>query len=177
MPLLALLLGSCASMLGREQKRERAAKAALEQQMDSVKAIEARRAIEAKAFVLEATEVTFKRGKRVYVNETTNFIAVAGDKAIVQISPMNGGGPNGVGGFTVEGNVSNFKSSTLKNGEQRVSFGVSGANISATVSITMRRNSSKATGIVTPNFNSNTVTLDGRIVEADMSSAFRGLGW
>ena len=41
----------------------------------------------------------------------------------------------------------------------------------------MRRNSSKATGIVTPNFNSNTVTLDGRIVEADMSSAFRGLGW
>ena len=44
---------------------------------------EARKAIEAKEFVLEADQVSFKSGSTAQVSSNTNFVAVQGDKAVV----------------------------------------------------------------------------------------------
>ena len=47
---------------------------------------EARKAIEAKEFVLEADQVSFKSGSTAHVSSNTNFVAVQGDKAVVQVA-------------------------------------------------------------------------------------------
>lgn len=47
---------------------------------------EARKAIEAKEFVLEADQVSFKSGSTAQVSSNTNFVAVQGDKAVVQVA-------------------------------------------------------------------------------------------
>ena len=76
---------------------------------DSIAGLQAGDAIKNASFVLEADAVTFRRGTRVFVNSTTNFISVRGDRAVVQVSPSYSySGPNGVGGITVDGKVSLF---------------------------------------------------------------------
>ena len=66
---------------------------------DSLASVQAAAAIKNQDFVLEAQSVTFKNGANTFVNSTTNFIAVKGNRAVVQISPSNfASGPNGVGG-------------------------------------------------------------------------------
>ena len=84
---------------------------------DSIASIQAIAAIRNKDFVLEADNVTFRSGNTVLVNSTTNFISVKGNRAVVQISPSNyASGPNGVGGVTVQGSISNYQIQTDKKG-------------------------------------------------------------
>lgn len=68
------------------------------------------RALENNTFVLEADRLIFKRGRSVSVSSVKNFISMANKKATVQVSfdtprPLQ----NGLGGFTVEGNVSDIR--------------------------------------------------------------------
>lgn len=88
---------------------------------------EARKAIEAKEFVLEADQVSFKSGSTAQVSSNTNFVAVQGDKAVVQVAfdiPVSG--PNGLGGVTVSGSTSDYRQSVDKKGNIRVSMNVIG---------------------------------------------------
>lgn len=81
---------------------------------------EARKAIEAKEFVLEADQVSFKSGSTAHVSSNTNFVAVQGDKAVVQVAfdiPVSG--PNGLGGVTVSGSTSDYRQSVDKKGNIR----------------------------------------------------------
>ena len=90
-----------------EKKLSREEKKALQEQLDSLFAVEAIQAINEKAFTLEADQVVFKYGNMAYVNSNTNFVSVKGDKAVVQVAfniPVSG--PNGIGGVTVDGSVS-----------------------------------------------------------------------
>ena len=93
---------------------------------------ESRKAIEAKEFVLEADQVSFKSGSTAQVSSNTNFVAVQGDKAVVQVAfdiPVSG--PNGLGGVTVSGSTSDYRQSVDKKGNIRVSMNVIGTGISA----------------------------------------------
>ena len=88
--------------LSRQERKE--AKRAMEQALFE----EAKQAIENKSFTLEADQVIFKRGRTAFVSSNTNFVAVNGNKGSVQVAfniPVSG--PNGLGGVTVDGNVSN----------------------------------------------------------------------
>lgn len=49
-----------------------------------------------------------------------------------------------------------------------------GTGISARVDITLYEGSNKATVSITPNFNSNRMTLNGVIVPIEKSSVFKG---
>lgn len=93
--------------------------------MDSIVHIKAENALQRKEFVLESDELTLKHGEHGYVNSTTNFIALHDGRATVQISPFqSGGGPNGVGGITVEGTPTGLKMETDKKGITRLSMNV-----------------------------------------------------
>lgn len=95
--------------------------------MDSIVHIKAENALQRKEFVLESDELTLKHGEHGYVNSTTNFIALHDGRATVQISPFqSGGGPNGVGGITVEGTPTGLKMETDKKGITRLSMNVTG---------------------------------------------------
>ena len=79
----------------------------------------------------------------------------------MQISPFqSGGGPNGVGGITVEGTPTGLKMETDKKGITRLSMNVTGNGISAQVTVTLSPSDNRATATIIPNFNSLNVTLD-----------------
>ena len=88
---------------------------------------EARQAIENKAFTLEADRVIFKRGRNAFVSSNTNFVMVDDDRASVQVAfNIPASGPNGLGGVTVDGNVSGYKIKTDKKGTMYLTMSVNG---------------------------------------------------
>ena len=142
---------------------------------DSIASIQARAALKNQDFVLEANTVTFKTGATVYVNSTTNFISVKGNRAVVQISPSNfSSGPNGVGGVTVDGMITDQKVMTDSKGRITFTMNVMGIGINAQVEIYMYPGTNRASATIYPNFNSNTVWIDGNIVPYESANVFEG---
>ncbi|MBR2128084.1 MAG: DUF4251 domain-containing protein [Bacteroidales bacterium] len=143
---------------------------------DSIASVQARAALQNQDFVLEADNVTFKSGNTVFVNSTTNFISVKGNRAVVQISPSNfASGPNGVGGVTVDGMISGQKVTTDKKGRITYSMNVMGIGINAQVEIYMSPGTNRASATIYPNFNSNTIWVEGDIVPYENSNVFEGM--
>lgn len=128
------------------------------------------------AFVLEADAVTFRDGSRIMVNRTLNFISVNGSRGVVQISPSTMySGPNGVGGITLDGNISGLESSTDRKGNVHITMNVMGVGINARIDITLYSGSDDAYAVVTPNFSSRTVRVEGKIVPFGMSKVVEGM--
>lgn len=153
---------------GNEQKQADARR-------DSVNYEMALQALENRDFVVEADQLIFKRGRTAYVNSATNFVALQKDQAVIQVAPFRSApGPNGVGGITVDGQVSNVQMKTDRKGRTYFSMNVMGSGVSATVDILLTKGSNKASVTVNPNFNSNRVTLNGVLVPPERSTVFKG---
>ena len=147
----------------------------LEQLADSIAGVQAVAAVKNQDFVLQAQTVQFKNGATVFVNSATNYISVKGNHAVVQISPSNfAAGPNGVGGVTVNGTVSGMKTMVDKKGRTTVSFNVMGIGINAQIDIYLTPGTNQASATIYPNFNSNTVWVQGQIVPYENSDVFEG---
>lgn len=142
---------------------------------DSLAGVQAMAAVRNQDFVLEADQVTFRSGMTTFVNSNTNFISVKGDRAVVQISPSNfASGPNGLGGVTVDGMITSKQIRTDKKGRVTYSINVMGIGINAQVDIYMVPGTNSASATIYPNFNSNTVWLEGNIVPYDNSNVIEG---
>ena len=142
---------------------------------DSIAGVQAAAAVSNKDFVLEADQVTFRNGSTVFVNSNTTFVSVKGNRAVVQISPSNfSSGPNGVGGGTVQGMISGYRQRVDKKGRTTLSFNVMGIGINAQVEVYLTPGTNRASATVYPNFNSNTVWIEGNIVPYDNSDVFEG---
>ena len=142
---------------------------------DSIASVQAFAAVKNQDFVLEAQTVQFRNGATVFVNDMTNFISVKGNRAVVQISPSNfAAGPNGVGGVTVDGMISGQEYRVGKNGYATYSFNVMGIGINAQVEIYLTPGTNQASATIYPNFNSNTVWLQGNIVPYENSRVIEG---
>ena len=147
----------------------------LKNQLDSLFYEEAVVAIEEKSFILEADRVIFKTGKNAYVNSNTNFVAVKGENAVVQVAfNVPELGPNGLGGITVDGRVTSYEVKKDKKANLYVSMNVMGVGISAVIRITMYAGSNDAVVDISPNLNSNRLTLSGNIYASDNSHVFKG---
>jgi hypothetical protein len=152
-----------------EQRRE------INELTDSIAGVQAAIAVQNRDFVLEADQVTFKNGSTVFVNSTTTFISVKGNRAVVQISPSNfAAGPNGVGGVTVDGSISGMQRMVDKKGRTTISFNVMGIGINAQIEIYMVPGTNRASATIYPNFNSNTIWVEGDIVPYSSSNVFEG---
>ena len=152
-----------------EQRRE------INELTDSIAGVQAAAAVQNRDFVLEADQVTFKNGNTVFVNSSTTFISVKGNRAVVQISPSNfASGPNGVGGVTVDGSISGMQRMVDKKGRTTISFNVMGIGINAQIEIYMVPGTNRASATIYPNFNSNTVWVQGNIVPYSSSDVFEG---
>ena len=147
----------------------------LHQLADSLAGVQAMAAVQNQDFVLEAQQVTFRNGMTTFVNSTTNFISVKGNRAVVQISPSNfASGPNGLGGVTVDGMITGQKIMVGNKGNLTFSFNVMGIGINAQVEIYLYPGSNSATATIYPNFNSNTVWLQGDLVPYENSNIIQG---
>ena len=146
----------------------------LEAKQDSIAYVNAVKALDSLEFVLEADKLVFKYGDMAFVQSNTNFIALSDDNAVVQVAPYNAGGPNGVGGITLEGRASNITMRTDKKGTITYSMNVQGAAISAVVTITLPKGTNWAAAVIEPTFSSNRITLSGKIVPRKSSRVFMG---
>ncbi|MCD7976007.1 MAG: DUF4251 domain-containing protein [Tannerellaceae bacterium] len=154
-----------------DKETKKAAQAAYDQALFN----QAVAALEAREFVLEADRVDFKRGRFAYVNLSTNFVSMHGNKATIQFafnSPY--AGPNGIGGLTVDGTASNVKMNTDSKGNVTFSMMVQGVGVSANVTLRMIKDTNRCTAIVTPNFNSNRTTFTGILYPESESNVFKG---
>lgn len=161
-----------------QRDAERAKMKAEEQAYDAVAYQQAVQALKDKQFVLEADQVIFRNGQSAFVSTTTNFVMMNGSRATVQIAfntPYPG--PNGIGGVTVDGTASDMKITTDKKGNVNCNFSVQGIGISAQVFISLTNGGNNATVTVNPNFNSNTLTLNGDLVPLSQSDVFKGRSW
>lgn len=142
---------------------------------DSIAYVQALYAVRNQDFVLEADNVMFRNGNTVFVNSMTNFISVKGNRAVVQISPSNfTSGPNGVGGVTVSGMISGPEYRVDKHGNVTFSFSVMGIGINAQVEVYLTPGTNNASATIYPNFNSNTVWIQGEVVPYENSRVFEG---
>lgn len=156
------------SELTKEQKKQ------IEAIRDSIHYAQAIQSLETLEFVMEADQLVFKRGQTAFVTSTTNFISVSDDKVVVQIAPFYGGGPNGVGGITLEGKASNIRIKTDKKGNTFFTMNVMGTGLSASIEIQLYKGSNKASVTINPNFHSNRITLNGVLLPTEYSSVYKG---
>jgi hypothetical protein len=142
---------------------------------DSLASIQAIAAIRNKDFVLQVDNVTFQSGNTIFVDSSTNFIYVKGNRAVVQISPSNfTSGPNGLGGVTVDGLLSGYQISVDKKGRINLTYNVSGIGINAQIEVYIVPGSSNAQATIYPNFNSRTLWLSGNIVPYSNAGIMEG---
>ena len=161
-------------------KKERAERRALEAQQDSVAYFKAVNALKEGAFVLEANNVTFPNGITRFVSSTTNYVQVDNGEGIVQTAFNNfaySPGPNGLGGVTVQGNISGLKMKEDKDGNYFYNYTIQGIAISATVFITLTGGTNQASVQISPNFNNNNMTMTGILVPLEESEVFQGTTW
>ena len=161
-------------------KKEREARKALEAQQDSLAYFKAVEALKEGAFVLEADNVTFPNGITRYVSSNTNYVQVDNGQGILQTAFTNfayNPGPNGLGGVTVEGNISGLKMKEDKDGNYYYNYTIQGAAVSATIFITLTGGTNQASVSISPNFNSNNMTMTGRLLPLDESDVFQGTTW
>lgn len=157
-----------------KKKAEKEAKKAAEQREDSLRFEVTKQAVNDMKFVVVADRVRDKTGRTINVNSTTNFVLVQGDDATVQLAFEGAfSGPNGLGGITLTGKISNVKSEIDKRGNLVFSMMVQGTGISADVSFTLPKNSNRCDATVDSNFHSTRITFSGEL-KPYSSKVFKG---
>ena len=184
----ALLSLLCSEVMmaqsARQERREawkearaqrRAEQKALEEVQDSVAYLKAVEALKAGNWVLEADNVVFRNGMLRFVSSNTNYVAVQDGEGTVQTAFDNFVySPNGLGGVTVQGQVSGQDLSQDKDGNIFMNFSVFGGAISATLNLTLTAGTNEASIYISPNFNGNTLTMNGNLVPYDEATVFEG---
>lgn len=164
--LMLLSIAASAVEAFPQNRKERKAAEALR---DSVEYAATVQAMKDMNFVLEADRLILTSGENIMVQSNVNFVSVNDDKAVIQVSPLRGGGINGVGGITVDGTVSDVRFDTDKKGNIYMSMKVLGAVASCRVSISLPKGGSTARVTIDPNYSSDDISMYGRIVPAELS--------
>ncbi len=155
--------------------KRRAQEKALEAIQDSVAFEKAVQALQDGNWVLEADNVVFRNGLMRFVSSNTNYVAVQNGEGTVQTAFDNFVySPNGLGGVTVQGNVSNTQISHDKDGNVYMNFSIFGGGISATLNLTLTVGTNEASIYISPNLNGNNLTMNGNLLPYNEATIFEG---
>lgn len=159
-----------------ERERQRAEARAVEQRQDSVAFQVAVSALKEGSWVLEANNINFFNGITRFVSSSTNYISCNDGEGTIQTAYTNFVySPNGLGGVTVQGDVSDGRMSTDKDGNVYYSFAIQGSAVSAMVYVTLTGGTNQASATVNPNFTGRSITFDGYLVPYSESTVFEGM--
>ena len=153
------------------KEKRRAEKEALDEQQGKITS----RMIEYQQFVLEADYISGRSGSRIPVNSTINFVIIDSTEATLQLGSPWGLGINGVGGITVDGNVTKYEIFKKEN-KRGVSYNVSFFIMSSigTYDIQMWiSQSGHANATVRGNYSGH-LTYSGRLVPLSQSKIYKG---
>lgn len=157
-----------------QRDAERARLKAEQQAADAVSYDDAVAALKAQKFVLEANQVMFRNGQTAFSHFQHKLrIGKSGTRYGTGGFQHGLSGPNGIGGVTVDGTVSDMKMSTDKRGNINCNFSIQGIGISAQIFLTLTNGGNNATVTISPNFNSNTMTLSGSLLPLNQSISLR----
>ncbi len=132
-------------------------------------------ALNDREFVLEADRINFKRGRVAYVTANTNFVALHGSDATIQMafnSPY--AGPNGIGGITLDGRATSVDMKTDKKGNITFDMTVQGPVISAKVTLQMIKGTNQCTATILPTFSGNRISFTGYLYPESESAVYKG---
>lgn len=148
-----------------ERLRKRRAEERTELHNDSIEYLQAVQSLRNGSWALEASTVTFDNGVTRYVTPSTNYVSANNGTAVIQTAFDNNNiySPNGLGGITLEGNITGEELKVDDEGNLYYSYNIQGAQVSATVNIVVTANSNEATARVDPNFSFRDMTLSGNI--------------
>lgn len=166
------LLAQDSKEAARQEKKEQRKKE--QQQLDSASYSKAVEALSAQTWVLEANTIRGKRGYVHQVSSILNFVMVENGKGTVQLASPRGAGYNGLGGITVEGNISAYQLDTDKRGNVNVRFFVMGVGINATILVTLYAYSNRAEATIEPNTWGRKITYSGNLLPFDDSAVYKG---
>ncbi len=159
-----------------ERERQRAEARAAELRQDSVAYNEAIKALKDGAWVLEANNINFFSGITRFVSPTTNYVSCNDGDGTIQTAYSNFTySPNGLGGVTVQGDISGDRMSIDKDGNVYYSFSIQGSAVSATVYVTLTGGTNQASATVNPNFTGRSITFDGYLVPYSQATVFQGM--
>ena len=143
---------------------------------DSIQHVQAIVAIRNGSWALEASNVTFNNGATNFVTPSTNYVSINNGTGTIQTAFDNTNvySPNGLGGITLEGNISNEELKVDQEGNVYYNYSIQGINVSATVSVVITANSNQATANISPNFSNRTMMMGGYIYPYNEAGVFEG---
>lgn len=161
-------------------RAERLKKREIEKQQelhnDSIEFTQAINAIRAHSWALEANNVTFNNGVTHYVTPGMNFVSINDGTCVVQTALNNSNiySPNGLGGVTLEGNITGEELKMDKDGNVYYNYNIQGAQISATVNVVITAMSNQASATINPNYSSRNIYMSGNIYPYKNAGVFEG---
>ena len=142
---------------------------------DSIASVQAFAAVKNQDFVLEAQTVQFRNGATVFVNDMTNFISVKGNRmAAAVMSKWSQISPAAILRCFSSSRISGQEYRVGKKGLATYSFSVTGIGINAQIEIYLTPGTNQASATIYPNFNANTVWVQGNIVPYENSRVIEG---
>lgn len=159
-----------------ERLKKREAEKQAEMRSDSIEFVQAIQALKNGSWALEASNVTFNNGVTHFVTPSMNFVSMNEGNGIIQTAFDNSNiySPNGIGGVTVEGQITGEEMKMDNDGNICYNYTIMGSNVSATVNIVITAQSNQATANIFPNFSSNDMTMNGNIYPYNSSGIFEG---
>lgn len=159
-----------------ERLKKRASAQRREFVNDSIQHVQAILAIRKGSWALEASNVTFDNGATNFVTPTTNYVSINNGTGTIQTAFDNTNvySPNGLGGITLQGNITGEELQVDKEGNIHYNYSIQGSNVSATVNVVITANSNQATANIFPNFSSRSMMMSGYIYPYDTAGVFEG---
>jgi len=115
-------------------------------------------------FVLKADQLRGRGGYVMHVNPTTNFVAVEGEEAFVQVASASGIGFNGIGGVTLRGKITSFEvEQGKKHGSYTIVMNTMGTGGHLNIVININKTGEMASATIRTNYGSR-VDMNGVLV-------------
>ena len=159
-----------------ERLRKRASIERKEIANDSIQHAQAIMAIRDGSWALEASNISFNNGASNLVTPSTNYISVNNGTGTIQtaLDNTNVYSPNGLGGFTLQGGISNEFLKIDDHNNIHYSYLIQGGNVSATINVVITANSNQATAYISPNFGSGNIEMNGYIYPYSQAGVIQG---
>lgn len=165
----ALALPSCSSL--KLTPEERAAK----EQADSLAHLRAASLLQTGVFMVQARQLDLGRGYVEQIQPNTTYLMVNKDEATLQVSPRMGGSANGVGGFTVAGQVTDYKVKVEDDGEMFVTFNLRDHTRVVNIGVTLLAGGETALVRSSATFISKDCTMTGAVAPYYPSLVIEGI--
>ena len=129
--------------------------------------------LESRNFVLEADFLQDRYGNRVFVSSIINFIAIDSTEAVIQIGSNHSFGPNGLGGVTAKGRITNWE---LKSNDKKKTFRLT-VNVMTSIGIydvNFSIGSSGRTTALLTGLRRGNLSFEGNLIPLQESAVFEG---